>query len=398
VASALAVAQAAVWALRPRSGLVAPAPVDVHEHFSEAEIGRARAYRRGQLAIFAASTAVETGALAALACGGGLRLPRRPAVAGAVLSAGLAAATLPFAAASRRRSMQVGLATQPWSGWAADVVKAQAIGAAMAAAGAGTAGALRRLFGPRWWAPGSALAVAAGAGLTTIGPVLLDPVFNRFTPLPDGDLRSDVLALARQAGVKVGEVYSVDASRRTTASNAYVNGLGPTKRVVLFDTLIADFAPEETRLVVAHELGHVRHRDVPASLLLLAVVAPPALRAAAVLAERWSGGDERRWLPALALAAGAVMAPIGVISNQLTRRIEERTDAFALRLVGPDGAEPFIGFHRGITVKNIGDPDPPRWLHVLLGTHPTAVQRIGIAKAYAEMSEPERRRSMEPQA
>jgi STE24 endopeptidase len=257
---------------------------------------------------------------------------------------------------------------------------------------------MRRRFGTGWWAPGAAGAVVAGAGLTTLGPVVLDPIFNRFTPLPEGELRADVLDLAQRAGVQVGEVYEVDASRRTTASNAYVNGLGPTKRVVLFDTLIRDFSPEETRLVVAHELGHVRHRDVPASLLFLALIAPAWLRATALLAERWSGGDERRWLPALALAGGAAGVPIGVIANQLTRRIEARTDAFALDLVGPGGAGPFIGFHRGITVKNLGDPDPPRWRQALMGTHPTAVQRIGIAQAYAETSDPERRRSTEPQA
>src|SRR4051794_41720609 len=97
VAVALAVAQAAVWALRPRSGLVAAVPVDVREHFSEAEVAKARAYRRGQLAIFAASTAVETAALAALARGVGPRLPRRPAVAGAGLSAGPGPAAPPLA-------------------------------------------------------------------------------------------------------------------------------------------------------------------------------------------------------------------------------------------------------------------------------------------------------------
>ena len=396
--AAVAAAQAAVLALRPRSGRVARTNVDAADHFSGEEIARARAYRRGQLAIFAASTAVETGALVALARGAGPRLPRSPAAAGALLSVGISAATLPFAAASRRRSMAVGLATQSWRGWAGDVAKAQAIGAGMAAIGGAAAGGLRRRFGARWWAPGAAGAVLAGAGMTVLGPVVLDPIFNTFTPLPEGELRRDVLDLAQRAKVTVGEVYDVDASRRTTASNAYVNGLGPTKRVVLFDTLIKDFTPDETRLVVAHELGHVRHRDVPAGLLFLALIAPLGLRAAALLADDWADGDDRRWLPAVALAAGVVMAPIGVISNQLTRRIEERTDAFALALVGPDGAEPFVGFHRSITVKNLGDPDPPRWLHALMGTHPTAVERIGIAQAYAETSGTERRRSMEPQA
>ena len=98
---------------------------------------------------------------------------------------------------------------------------------------------------------------------TFLGPVILDPIFNTFTPLPEGSTRDDVLALARRAGVDVGEVYEVDASRRTTAANAYVNGIGRTKRVVLYDTLLTEFTPAETRLVIAHELGHVHFRDVP---------------------------------------------------------------------------------------------------------------------------------------
>ena len=99
----------------------------------------------------------------------------------------------------------------------------------------------------------------------------------------------------------MGEVYEVDASRRTTAANAYVTGLGRTKRVVLFDTLIQDFTPAETRLVIAHELGHVRHRDVPHGLLWAALVAPLAMFAVAGAAERLAR-PERTPVPAVALA------------------------------------------------------------------------------------------------
>ena len=124
------------------------------------------------------------------------------------------------------------------------------------------------------------------------GPVVLDPVFNKFTPLKQGQVRSDVLALARQAGVKVDKVYEVDASRRTTAANAYVTGLGSTKRVVLYDTLTDDFSRDELRLVVAHELGHVHYNDVPRGLLWLALVAPASLFAVQRMTERLSPGRD----------------------------------------------------------------------------------------------------------
>jgi STE24 endopeptidase len=183
--------------------------------------------------------------------------------------------------------------------------------------------------------------------------------------------------------VKVGEVYEMDASKRTTAANAYVTGLGSSKRVVIYDNLIKDFTPDQTRLVVAHELGHVHYSDVPHGLLYLLLVAPFGVFAVTRLTERWAGGDQRRWVPALALALGVVSTPVTMISNQLSRRVEARADAFALRLNGAQAAEPFIGFQRKITLTNVSDPDPPGWVHALLGTHPTTVERIGIAEAYA---------------
>ena len=207
---------------------------------------------------------------------------------------------------------------------------------------------------------------------------MLDPVFNKFTPLPAGDTRSDVLDLAERAGVDVGEVYSVDASRRTTAANAYVTGIGRTKRVVLYDTLLNDFTPAETRLVVAHELGHVRYRDVPHGLLWVALVAPFGTLAVARAGERLTR-DGATAVPAVALALALLTPAITAISNQLSRAIERRADAFALDMTGEPDA--MVGFEQRITLKNVGDPDPPRWQMLLLGTHPSTMERIGQALA-----------------
>jgi STE24 endopeptidase len=311
-------------------------------------------------------------------------MPRRFVLAGAVVSLAVGLAPLPVQAVMRHRAIDVGLVTQSWDDWAADVAKSSAIGAVLAGLGAGLAGLMVRRFGRWWWAPGSVLVVAAGAAFLYAGPVVLDPVFNRFTPLPEGKTRAEVLDLARQAGVKVGQVYEVDASRRTTGANAYVTGLGSTKRVVLYDNLLKDFTPAETKLVVAHELGHVHYRDVPNGLLYVLLVAPLGMFAIARLTETWAGADRRRWVPALGLAIGVVSFPVTVVSNQLSRRVEARADAFALRLTHETA--PFIGFQKRISVRNVSDPDPPEWISGLLGTHPTTVQRIGIAKAYENVS------------
>jgi STE24 endopeptidase len=379
--AAVAAAQVAVLLLRPRTGLITPLPVQADEYFTPAQIERATDFRDPQLALYGLSLALQAGVLVLLIRRG---VPRRAVVGGAVVSLALTVVTLPVGAISRQRSVDVGLITQSWGGWAGDVAKSAAIGALLAALGAGLAALLARRFGRRWWLPGSALVVLIGAGFLYAGPVVLDPLFNRFEPLPAGALRSDVLRLADQAGVKVGQVYEMDASKRTTAANAYVAGLGSSKRVVIYDNLIDDFTPDQTRLVVAHELGHVHYADVPHGLLYLLLVAPFGVFAVARLADGWSGGDPRRWVPALALALGVVSTPVTMVSNQLSRRVEARADAYALQLTGEHAVAPFIGFQRKITVQNVGDPDPPGWLHALLGTHPTAVQRIGIAKAYAK--------------
>jgi len=178
----------------------------------------------------------------------------------------------------------------------------------------------------------------------------------------------------------------VDASRRTTAVNAYVTGIGATRRVVLFDTLTRTFSREETRLVVAHELAHVRHRDVPRGLVQIGLVAPAGMLAVARLTRALEAGRDPGpgSLPALALALGIVSAPIGAVSNRLSRALERRADAFALELT--DAPDAFTSFEQRIVVANLGDPDPPGWFNVLLATHPPAVERIAAARAHAARS------------
>jgi STE24 endopeptidase len=284
----------------------------------------------------------------------------------------------PQRAACRRRAVDVGLITQSWGGWAGDVAKSAGISSVFAAGGGALIVFGISRFGRDWWAPGAAAVAAFALVFTYLGPVVLDPVFNRFTPLPEGATRTDVLDLARKAGVEVGEVYEVDASRRTTAANAYVTGIGHTKRVVLYDTLLKDFTPAETRLVIAHELGHVHHKDVPHGLLWLALVAPFGMLVIARASEQLTR-DQRTPVPAVLLALAVTAPVLTTVSNQLSRAVERRADAFALELT--DEPDAMVDFERRITLKNVGDPDPPSWQTVLLGTHPTTMERIGQALA-----------------
>jgi STE24 endopeptidase len=389
IVAALVIAEAAVLLMRPR-GLVEPLDVAPRAYFSAAQIEKAEDFRSGQLWLLGAQTALELGLLVLIVARPPrilLRPRRRQVLAGAAaaaaLSVSISVVTLPVRAIARERAKDVGLVTQDWVGYAGDVVKSTAIGAVLAGAGGALLVFGMRRFGRGWWAPAAAVVVGFGVVTTYLTPIVLDPLFNKFTRLPDGPTRSAVFEMAREAGVDVGQVYVMDASRRTTAANAYVTGIGRTKRVVIYDNLLEKFSRDEVRLVLAHELGHVHYRDVPHGLLFLLIVAPFGMLAAARLGERMAPRDSlgtAAAVPAVVLAVGIMAPAITTISNQLSRGVEQRADQFSLELAPEPRA--FVGFQKRIAVTNVSDPDPPPLVRFLLGTHPSTMQRIGLAERF----------------
>jgi STE24 endopeptidase len=399
--AAVVVAEAAAWMLRPRD-VVEPVEVDEGAYFSEAEVERAEDYRSGQRLLFVGGLAAEGALLVLLVTGRPAparraleRAAQRPVLGGAAAAAGLFGAlsivSLPFDVAAHERAVDVGLSTQDLGPWIEDWVKANGINA-LIAAGVGTGLlALIRRSPRRWWIPASAGLVGLAAVFTWLAPVVLAPAFNDFEKLPPGQARSDVLELGERADVEIGEVYSVDASRRSTALNAYVGGLGPTKRVVLYDNLLKQADRGERNSVVAHELGHVDGRDIPRGILFVAIAAPLGLLFAAGISEalgRRSGAEpgQPASLPALAVALSITSFAIGVVGNQLSRAVEARADTFALELT--DDPESLIGLQTRLARTNISDPDPPDAVSFLLGSHPTALERIGAARAWQEGGRP----------
>jgi STE24 endopeptidase len=399
--AAVVVAEAAAWLLRPRD-VIEPLPADEGAYFSPQELDEARDYRSGQRLIMIGGLLAEGAVLVLIASGRPAssrrvleRLGERPALGGAAAAAGVfgavAVVTLPFGIAAHERAVDAGLSTQGLGDWMADWGKATAISAGLAAAVGTGALALMRRFGERWWIPGSAAVVGAAAIFTWLAPVLLAPVFNKFEPLEEGPARRDALELADRAGVEVGEVYRVDASRRSTAINAYVGGLGPSKRVVLYDTLLEDLDQGERRSVIAHELSHVEGRDIQRGLLFVAIVTPLALIFATGLARevaRRRGAElgQPASLPAVALAIAVTAFVIQIPGNQLSREVEARADTFALELTDdPRGA---IELQQRLADRNLSDPDPPDVTSFIFGTHPTTMQRIGEALAWQEGARP----------
>jgi STE24 endopeptidase len=405
VALAVAAAGVATLVLRPRGGLIEAAAVDPTAYFTAEQLDRAQDYRGPQRLLALGGVAASGLALGVL----GLRPPRafarlchrveaRPLAGGAVVGASivlvLTVVGLPFGLAGWDRAVDVGLSTQSLGGWLSDLAKSTAVSVAFGAAGGLLAVMLMRRFPRHWWAPAGAVVIAFGVLVTYLSPVVLDPLFNRFEPLPDGELRAAVLELGERADVDIGEVYRVDASRRTTASNAYVGGLGETKRVVLYDNLIEDLPQEQVRSVVAHELAHVRYSDLPRGLLWLAIVALPSMLVVQRLTElidhrsrpdRDDAGIARgspAGLPAVALSLAVVAFAVQIPANWLSRQVEARADAYALGLTQEPAA--FIGLQRSLAVRNVSEPDPPALYHGLLGTHPTTAQRIGLGLDWAE--------------
>ncbi len=391
VVTALLVAELLVLLMSARSGVLAPLPVDQADWFSAAQLAKAAAFHGPQLWLAVAALLVKALLLVWIVA----RLPARlrgpyrhpllsSGLVGALIAAVITLALLPLAAIMRARSIDVGLTTSGWWQWGWDVARGAGIAALIAAVATLLAIALKRRLPNRWWLPASALIVAGGLLMTFAGPLVLDPIFNRFTALPAGPARSAVIELAGKAGVKVGDVYVVDASRRTSTANAYVNGIGSSKQVVLYDNLLNDFPPAQTRLVVAHELAHVRYRDIFHGLIFLTIVAPFGAWAAARCVRRWGPHDGLpagpSSVPALSAAVILMIFLITVISNQLSRAVEARADAYALTLTGD--APTFIAQQRRIAIQNLGEPDPPPLARLLFGTHPTTLQRIGIGLAW----------------
>ncbi|GII21995.1 M48 family metallopeptidase [Planosporangium mesophilum] len=296
---------------------------------------------------------------------------------------------LPFAAWRQSVVRRYGLSTQSWGGWAVDLLKAYAIGAVLGAivlVGFYTV----THFAPRWWwAFGAAGAAGLTVLLTFVFPVLIEPVFNKFTPLAPGRLRTNLIAMADRDGVPVSDVLVADASRRTRAVNAYVSGLGPTRRIVVYDTLLREAPPAEVESVVAHELGHARDGDVVTGTLIGALGGAAGV-CALYLVGSWTGLLRRAGVESLAepravallLAIGAVAGLAGgPLQNAVSRRIEARADRHALALTrDPDT---FATMQARLSQVNLGDPDPNPVEYALFASHPSTVQRMAAARAWS---------------
>jgi len=239
-----------------------------------------------------------------------------------------------------------------------------------------------------WWLIIAGASIPLTVVLSNLAPVLLMPLFNRFQPLRDEALAERVRALAARSGVRISDVYEMDMSRQSEKPNAMFTGLGNTKRIVLGDTLLAGFPPDEVEAVVAHELGHQVHGDIWRLIgfgagagfgmaWLLSRIAPLAVRRTSEQTGVSELADEAS-LPVLALlmtAMGFVLMPM---QAAFTRAIERRADRFAVELTR--NGEAYARAMEGLAAQSRADTDPPRPVVVMLYSHPPIVERIRAAR------------------
>lgn len=234
---------------------------------------------------------------------------------------------------------------------------------------------------PRDWVPVAGLSLGvAGVALVLLSPLLFEPLLLSFRPLEDPELRADIDRLADLAlGEAPDRVLVADASRRTTASNAYVSGLGGTRRIVLYDTLLADAPREQVLAIVAHELAHDANRDLERTAAAILGGSVVAVAAVQVLFGRRLRDHDGHVRPEVAVAIVGVGLVLAVASAPVerwsSRRAESAADATALQLTGdPDT---FVAMMVGLAQRNLSDPDPPDWAVSLWFSHPPVAERIG---------------------
>lgn len=414
LALALAVAAVPITSSMPpipsawAAGLPHSLPPEIVAHFTPEDVARGRAYAHGRYWLFAAGTLLRLALLACLVltpASAALRnlavrlAPAHPALAVAVYIALLAVASemlvLPLGYyAGYVREHAFGLSTQTAGAWLLDRVKGAAISVALAVPFGSLLALLWRRYPGRWAMPAWVLGGLAMVVLVALAPVVIDPLFSTIRPLRDSALRERALALADRAGLAVEQVYEADASRRTKKGNAYFTGLGATKRIVLYDNLVARSDPAAVELVLAHEMGHWKHahiwKGIGLALAGLAVLLWCGARALAWAAERrafhLAGPADIAALP-LFLLVLFVLNLVGLpVQSAVSRHFERQADRTSLELTG--NAAAFVRAEVDLARSNLADLDPPRWVVWFLYTHPPVAERIRMADAFAAAASP----------
>lgn len=402
LAAAVVVTGVVVQIVRPLAPDLGPAP-PAGQWFDPAHLQRVGAYRGPLYAVGATALLLRLAVPCAVAfTPAGRRLSdavvrrvgaHRPARAATAVVVGVVVATdlvvLPLAFwATFVHEGAFGFRTQGVAGWAYDwgvgVVPTWGVVGGLVAGGYTLA---RRV--PRGWPPIAGLAATALTAALVFGaPLVLEPLRYSTAPLPDGPVRTEIERTLDRADESVDRIVVADASRRTTKRNAYISGLGATRRVVLYDTLVDRQPPAEVGVVLAHEIGHAQHADLArgtlfagAGAIVLVYLVAGVVRRRVASGRQASAADPRAAAVVLAIVvlAGAVAVPV---QNAASRRAEAAADLAALRITGEPST--YLDLVEGLARANLSDPRPPRWAQHLWSSHPPPTARLEMGRRWAD--------------
>lgn len=355
--------------------------LDPAQLFSGEHLERSERYEAFHLANWGLAAFVEIAVLAAV-----VRLaPRfrgRGLVGGVALGVGALVAAwlarLPFVIAAQWWRRRYGVSDAGYGTILVDPWLERIGGLAAAAGAIGLFMLLARRLGDRWWVVGGPAFALVGSLFLLAQPLLLAP---RLQPLRDPALVADIQELAREQGVGEVEVEVRDASRRTRAINAEFYGVGPTKRVVIWDTALERLSRPELRALVSHELGHVEAHHLWKSVGWLVLFAIPGAYVVALVTRRRGGLGEPAAVPLAVLTIAVLQLALLPGASAISRRYEREADWLALRTTRDFPA--FEGLTKKLAEAALADPDPPRWVRIVLETHPTPMERIELARSLA---------------
>jgi STE24 endopeptidase len=278
------------------------------------------------------------------------------------------------------------LSNETLKSWLGDQAKSFGVGILLGGGAAVVVYALIRWSPDWWWLTAGVVFTLLIVGLANLAPVLLLPLFYAIKPLEREALRERLLALAERANARVLGAYEWGLAEKTKKANAALTGLGSTRRILVSDTMLAEYSDEEIEVVLAHEIAHHVHGDIWKGVAFQSALTLAGFYLAAQLLARLAGPadlhgvEDVAGLPLLLLSAGAVSLVMMPVAHAMSRAFERSADDFALALTGNPAA--FISAMRRLGAQNLAEDDPSPLVQALFYSHPPIRDRIAAAQAF----------------
>jgi len=281
------------------------------------------------------------------------------------------------------------LSNQKLRAWLWDEAKGFLVGLALAGIVVELLYFMIRQFSQHWWLITWALFMGLFILLAQLAPVVLLPIFYKFEPLDNEDLRRRLVQLSERTGTRVRGIYRWKLSEKSKKANAALTGLGNTRRIILADTLLDNYAPEEIEAVLAHELGHHVHRHILKSIAVQAGTTLLGFWAAnwvlhyAVDRHMFEELSDFANMPLLAITASVLSLLLMPALNAYSRYNERQADRYAFESIAD--VQPFISSMNKLAQQNLAERTPSRWVEVLFHSHPAISKRVEAAEAWGRV-------------